>query len=195
MLFALPGTPVLFYGEEIGMGENLDIEGRMAVRSPMQWTAGKNGGFSTVAPSRLAAPVTEGAYGPEFVNAEQQRNDPDSLLNFIGLLARRYRECPEVGMGEFKVLDHDVPAVLAHRCTWNQFGGGMASSVLVHNLAPEVAEITVTLDGVEEGTEVLDLFDGATATTVGPGGKLTIALEGYGHNWLRLLLPGDRRLR
>ncbi|MCT2089652.1 alpha-amylase family protein [Micrococcus terreus] len=193
LLFALPGTPVLFYGEEIGMGENIQIEGRMAVRSPMQWTAGTNGGFSTAAPSRLAAPVTEGAYSPEFVNAEQQRSDPDSLLAFISTLARRYRECPEVGMGEFEVLDHEVPAVLAHRCTWAQFGGGTASSVLVHNLAPEATEITVTLQDVEEGTEVRDLHDGSHRT-VEAGGRLTVSLDGYGHHWLRLLLPGDRRL-
>ena len=193
LLFALPGTPVLFYGEEIGMGENLEIEGRMAVRSPMQWTAGTNGGFSTAAPSRLAAPVTQGAYSPEFVNAEQQRSDPDSLLAFISTLARRYRECPEVGMGEFEVLEHEVPAVLAHRCTWDQFGGGTASSVLVHNLAPEATEITVTLQDVEEGTEVLDLHDGSHRT-VEAGGRLTVSLDGYGHHWLRLLLPGDRRL-
>lgn len=160
LLFALPGTPVLFYGEEIGMGENPQIEGRMAVRSPMQWTAGKNGGFSTAAPSRLAAPVTEGAYSPEFVNAEQQRADPDSLLAFISALARRYRECPEVGMGEFEVLDHEVP---------------------------------VTLQDVQEGTKVLDLHDGSHRT-VGAGGRLTVSLDRYGHHWLRLLLPGDRRL-
>lgn len=142
------------------MGENPQIEGQMAVRSPMQWTAGKNGGFSTAAPSRLAAPVTEGAYSPEFVNAEQQRADPDSLLAFISALARRYRECPEVGMGEFEVLDHEVP---------------------------------VTLQDVQEGTKVLDLHDGSHRT-VGAGGRLTVSLDGYGHHWLRLLLPGDRRL-
>ena len=59
LLFSLPGTPVLFYGEEIGMGENLDIDGRLAVRTPMQWTAGRNGGFSTRAAARLRRPVVE----------------------------------------------------------------------------------------------------------------------------------------
>ena len=102
LLFSLPGTPVLFYGEEIGMGENLAAEGRMAVRTPMQWTAGKNGGFSTAAPSRLAGPVTEGGYGPEHVNVEAQRRDPDSLLSFMTLLVRRYRECPELRLGRLR---------------------------------------------------------------------------------------------
>ena len=68
LLFSLPGTPVLFYGEEIGMGEDLDAEGRLAVRTPMQWTAGRNGGFSRAAPSKLTRPVVEGGFSPEFVN-------------------------------------------------------------------------------------------------------------------------------
>ncbi|MBM7501465.1 trehalose synthase [Brachybacterium muris] len=193
LLFALPGTPVLFYGEEIGMGENLEIPGRLAVRSPMQWTRGKNGGFSTVAPSRLVAPLTGGGYGPEHVNAEDQRSDPDSLLSFVSLLARRYRECPEVGMGDAEVLDHEAPSVLAHRCTWSPFGGGNASSVLVHNLSPEATSITVTLEDVEEGTEVLDLFS-SDRYEVTKGGKLALEVGAYGHHWLRILLPGDRRL-
>ena len=98
LMFSLPGTPVLFYGEEIGMGENLAVPGRLAVRTPMQWTAGRNGGFSPAKPSRLTAPLTTGPYGPAHVNVQDQRSDPDSLLAFISLLARRYRECPEVRM-------------------------------------------------------------------------------------------------
>ncbi len=193
LLFALPGTPVLFYGEEIGMGENLDIPGRLSVRTPMQWTAGRNGGFSEAVPSRVVCPPPTGAFAPEHVNAEDQRNDPDSLLAFVGQLARRYRECPEVGMGEFEVLSVDAPSVLAHRCTWTQFGGGVASSVLVHNLGPEACEITVTLDDVAEGTRVIDLFSDDECA-VEKGGRLTVSVPGYGHHWLRLLLPGDRRL-
>ena len=61
LLFSLPGTPVLFYGEEIGMGENLAAEGRLAVRTPMQWNASKNGGFSAAAPSRLVASGRDGS--------------------------------------------------------------------------------------------------------------------------------------
>ena len=94
LLFSLPGTPVLFYGEEIGMGENLDAGDRLAVRTPMQWTSGRNAGFSTARPSRLVAPLVDGAFGPEFVNVGDQRRDPDSLLNFMTLLIRRYRQSP-----------------------------------------------------------------------------------------------------
>ena len=102
LLFSLPGTPVLFYGEEIGMGENLDAGDRLAVRTPMQWTSGRNAGSRPRRPSRLVAPVVDGAFGPEFVNVGDQRRDPDSLLNFMTLLIRRYRQSPELGWSEFE---------------------------------------------------------------------------------------------
>src|SRR5690606_8068873 len=78
LLFSLPGTPVLFYGEEIGMGENLELEGRRAVRTPMQWSSEPNGGFSSATRSRLVSAPPEGGYAPEHVNVVQQRHDPDS---------------------------------------------------------------------------------------------------------------------
>ena len=114
LLFSLPGTPVLFYGEEIGMGENLAIGGRLAVRTPMQWNDGRNGGFSNAAPSRLRRPLTEGAFGPEHVNVAAQRSDPDSLHAFVALLIKRYRESPELGWADFAVLDQPHRHVLAH---------------------------------------------------------------------------------
>jgi glycosidase len=69
LAFSLPGTPVLFYGEEIGMAENPDIPGRLAVRAPMQWTGGDNGGFSKAPKRRLTRPLPDGLYGPDRVNA------------------------------------------------------------------------------------------------------------------------------
>jgi len=106
LVFSLPGTPVLFYGEEIGMGENLAIEGRMSVRAPMQWSADQHGGFSTAAdPKALRRPMTEGAFGPAHVNVGAQRRDPESLLNWFERLIRRRRECPEIGFGKLTLLE------------------------------------------------------------------------------------------
>src|ERR687893_1023760 len=119
LLFSLPGTPVLFYGEEIGMGENLATGDRLAVRTPMQWTSETNGGFSNAPADRLSGQLPEGAYGPEFVNVNDQQRDPDSLLNFVRRLAATYRDCPELGWGKFEVLEQPYAAVLAHRCTWD----------------------------------------------------------------------------
>ena len=123
----------------------------MAVRTPMQWTAGRNGGFSTARPSRLAAPIVTGGYGPEHVNVEAQRRDPDSLLAFVTLLARRYRECPELGWGTFEVLEQPDPAVLAHRSTWDD-----ASTVALHNLSAEATHVSLRLDGCDEETRLVD---------------------------------------
>src|SRR3954471_10784316 len=91
LLFSLPGTPVLFYGEEIGMGENLEAEGRMAVRTPMQWSPERGAGFT---PDRewIVRPLVSGRFGPERVNVTAQRRDPHSLLNWFERLIRRRRE-------------------------------------------------------------------------------------------------------
>ncbi|MFC4554633.1 alpha-amylase family protein [Georgenia faecalis] len=186
LLFALPGTPVLFYGEEIGMGENLEAAGRLAVRSPMQWTDGPNGGFSTADADDLTAQVVTGAYGPEHVNVAAARRDPDSLLHHVTELAQRYRECPELGWGTYEVLEHDVPSVLAHRCTW-----GEASVILLHNLAPEPATVRLGVDE-EEGTVLADLLGDATFAV--SESQVGLPLDGYGHRWLRVQRPGDRRL-
>ena len=188
LLFSLPGTPVLFYGEEIGMGENLAAEGRHAVRTPMQWSAERNGGFSTAAPSRLPNPVVEGGFGPEFVNVEAQRRDPDSLLAFMTKLVRRYRECPELGWGEFAVLDQPHRQVLAHTCTLDD-----ACLLAVHNLAGEPVTVPLRLADLPPGTRLVDLLDDGSAD-VGDRGDVELALPAYGYRWLRVVRPGDRRL-
>ena len=107
LAFSLPGTPVLFYGEEIGMGENLAIEGRLSVRSPMQWSDEPHGGFSTVADAAaLCRPVVDDErFGPAAVNVARQRREDGSLLNWFERLIRRRRECPELGFGTLELLD------------------------------------------------------------------------------------------
>ena len=188
LLFSLPGTPVLFYGEEIGMGENLAVEGRMAVRTPMQWSDGKNGGFSTAAPSKLPVPVTTGGYGPEHVNVQAQRSDPESLHSFMSLLVRRYRDCPELGWGDFAALEQPHAAVLAHSVTWED-----ACLVALHNLGSEPVSVPLTLTDAAEGSRLVDLLaDGST--DLSPGGAAELHLPAYGYRWLRVLAPGDRRL-
>ncbi|HEU5470971.1 MAG TPA: alpha-amylase family protein [Actinophytocola sp.] len=176
LLFALPGTPVLFYGEEIGMAEDLRAEGRLAVRTPMQWNPGRNGGFSTADPADLPGPIPEGRYGPGAVSVEAQRHDPDSLLSWIRLLIRRYRECPELAWGDYTVLDVDDPAVFAHRC---ELDG--ARLLAVHNLGDTPTTVHLELDGAAELTELLS--DAKPA--VSEDGRLTLALEPYDCRWLR----------
>jgi glycosidase len=189
LLFSLPGTPVLFYGEEIGMGENLAAEGRHAVRTPMQWTAGRNGGFSDAPPSKLPAPVVEGGFAPEHVNVEAQRRDPDSLLQFVTMLVQRYRECPELGWGRFTALDQPNPAVLAHVVEWDDW-----RIVALHNLAAEPCTVPLSLGPTAPDTALVDLLCDGT-TPLDERGKAEVTLEGYGFRWLRPVDPSSRRLR
>ncbi len=181
LAFSLPGTPVLFYGEEIGMGENLELEGRMSVRAPMQWSPDRHGGFTTAAePIR---PVVAGDWGPDEVNVAHQRRADTSLLNWMERLIRRRRECPELGWGQFTLLDVSEPAVLAHRCDW-----GGSAIVAVHSFSAAPVEVEVPV-GVVEGA--VDLF---ADEELRPGGNdaITIGLEPHGHRWLRLRRRGQR---
>jgi glycosidase len=189
LMFSLPGTPVLFYGEEIGMGENLDVEGRLAVRTPMQWTNQRSGGFSHAAPSRLPRAVTPGAFGPDHINVAEQRTDPDSLLSFICLLIRRYRESPELGWATFSILDQPLRHVLAHECTWDD-----RRIVAVHNLSPDACTVPLALAGCGREDHLFDLLQDTGRVDLDDSGRCEVALEGYGYRWLRLMRHDSRRL-
>ncbi len=188
LMFSLPGTPALFYGEEIGMGENLEIEGRLAVRSPMQWSRERNGGFTTAAPSRLRRPVVEGPFSPAHINVTDQRADPDSLLSFVALLIRRYRESPELGWADFTILDQPHRSVLAHDCRWDD-----RRMLAVHNLSPERCTVPLQLTDCVPGSRLADLLQEGE-TELDPDGRVEVAMDGYGYRWLRVVPPEGRRL-
>ncbi|MDQ3402250.1 MAG: alpha-amylase family protein [Actinomycetota bacterium] len=179
LLYSLPGTPVLFYGEEIGMAEDLRAEGRLAVRTPMQWDSTRNGGFSTADPADLPGPIPEGKFGPEHVNVASQDRDPDSLLAWIRQLIDMYRQCPELAWGEYEVLDTNEPSVLAHRCDID------GTVVVLHNLADQAVEPTVTLDGVDSSHVLVDLLQEGR-TSGADDGKVTLELGPYGCRWFRV---------
>jgi glycosidase len=179
---------VLFYGEEIGMGEELSAEGRSAVRTPMQWRDDRNGGFSDARPSRLAAPVVRGGFGPEHVNVEAQRRDDDSLLSFIRVLIRRYREAPELGWGALEVLDQPERSVLAHVVRLDD-----DATLAVHNLSAEPRTVDLRLPRSEPGTRLVDrLCDGIVP--LDERGRVELNVDGYGCHWFRVSPPGDPRL-
>ncbi|KRB36439.1 alpha-amylase family protein [Microbacterium sp. Root180] len=188
LLFSLPGTPVLFYGEEIGMGENPEIPGRMSVRTPMQWHDGRNGGFSSAAPSRLPSLPPEGGHGPRHVNASDQMNDEGSLLHFMRRLAARYRISPEIGWGELEILEHDAPGVLVHSLT-----ADVGRMIAFHNFTDEPRAVRIALSDEPAGTELSDLF-GPGRTPLDDRGRFEIELAPYGWSWQRLSRPGDGRI-
>ena len=180
LLFTLPGSPVLLYGEEIGLGDDQRVEGRGAVRVAMQWAPGPNAGFSAGDP---AVPlVTDGPFGPDRVSVAAERRDPGSLLNWMERAIRARKELPELGWGTWRVLDTDHPAVLALRRDWH--GQGVLA---LHNLGPEPVKVGVDLgDDVEAGRSMVELLGNRhpePATTGQP-----LALVGFGYRWLRL--PG-----
>ena len=182
LAFSLPGTPVLFYGEEIGMAENLEIEGRMSVRAPMQWSPEQHGGF-TRAPEPLRPLVTAPGWGPEHVNVARQRREEDSLLNWMERLIRRRRECPELGWGRFRLLDVGEPAVLAHRCDWEG-----STIVAVHSFSAAPLEVEVHIGDAEAA---VDLF-ADDELRPRPDGGIALPLGAYGRRWLRLRHRGQR---
>jgi trehalose synthase len=183
LMFSLPGTPVLFYGEEIGMGENLAIEGRMSVRAPMQWSDERHGGFSTAPdPATLCRPVTQGPYGPMKVNVAAQRRDPHSLLNWMERLIRRRRECPELGWGAFTSIPTSEPEVFAHRSDWDG-----STVVAVHNLAGHEVETTLKLEDSDEVDALVDLFGHEDVEA-----PFKLALGSYEYRWYRARRRGQR---
>ncbi|BCW21066.1 alpha-amylase [Arthrobacter sp. NtRootA9] len=192
LMFSLPGTPVLFYGEEIGMGEDLRQKGRAAVRTPMQWNSEKNGGFSSAKASDLVAPLVRGEYGPDRVNAAAGKRDPESLFTFMATLIARYREAPELGWGKFAVIDQPEPAVFAHTCSSD--GGTL---VLLHNFGEDTVKVSGKV-GPEggpaqafRGAVLLDLFDGGNVALDSDGG-FSLELGRYGYRWFHVHRKGDR---
>ncbi|WP_405086577.1 alpha-amylase family protein [Microbispora sp. NBC_01389] len=183
LLFSLPGTPVLFYGEEIGMGENLELEGRLAVRTPMQWTPHRNGGFSEADPAKVGMPMTKGDFGHEKVNVSAQERDPDSLLAWITRLIRHYRDCPEFAWGKYTVLDTGVDAVFAHRADCDG-----ETVVAVHNLGDAETEVELTLEGLDSSKVLTDLLvDGRVE--IGDSGRAGFPMGRYGCRWFRASTP------
>jgi maltose alpha-D-glucosyltransferase/alpha-amylase len=178
--FALPGTPVVRYGEEIGMGEDLSLDGREAIRTPMQWDDGPNGGFSSVPRNALARPVvTRGPFAAARVNVRAQQRDPSSMLRWFENLVHTLRTAPEIASGTCSVVDVPLPrAVLAHR-----FDAPTGSILLLHNLADTPVTVDIgELDGMDAPYDLL--VDGPYDA---PTGDLTgLALSGWGYRWIRL---------
>ncbi|WP_203900904.1 alpha-amylase family protein [Virgisporangium aliadipatigenens] len=175
--FSLRGTPVLRYGDEIGMGEDLSQPGRNAIRTPMQWSGERNGGFSTALKRDLVRPVvTGGDFGYTTVNVHRQRHDPGSLLRWFERMIRTLRESPEVGCGTCTHADVPVPrTVLAHRAD-----GVTGSMLFLHNLGEEAC--TVDLSSIADRGD--ELFGDQPYDDGLDFAKL--ALGPYGYRWIRL---------
>ena len=180
LMFTLPGSPVLRYGDELGMGDNLELKERQCARTPMQWSTEPQAGFSKS--DRPILPVISGGpFGYEHINAAQQRRDPNSMLNWTERIIRMRKEVPEIGWGDFQVVATRDPAVLAIRYDWRN-----NSVLFLHNLSDVPREVTFDV-GVrgDTGNLLVNLLseDHSRAPN---GGKHRVLLEAYGYRWYRV---------
>jgi maltose alpha-D-glucosyltransferase / alpha-amylase len=175
LLFTLPGTPILRYGDEIGMGDNLDLPERYPVRTPMQWSPRPHGGFTTG--RRPIRPVIDDEeYGYRRINVADQRRDPNSFLNWTERIIRTRKECPEIGWGDWRLVPRMPEPVLGIRYDWN----GRATFAL-HNFSDR--PITVRFGG--EGCDTLVNLLSQECSDADKSGRHTVELEPYGYRWLR----------
>ena len=175
LIFTLPGSPVLYYGDEIGMGDDITQFDRNGVRTPMQWDATKNGGFSTADTTYLPA-IRDGLYGYRSVNVAAQSDDPDSNLNRLKRMIEARQASEALGWGKLEWLTSGAPLpVLAYRRTT-----GGDTVIAVHNLTggSRTSELKAE-DGIYQ-----DLLDSKIVVTA-EGGKLRLTLGPRQFYWLR----------
>jgi maltose alpha-D-glucosyltransferase/alpha-amylase len=199
LMLTLPGTPVLLYGDEVGMGDDLTLPERNCARTPMQWSSERQGGFTSGNAPTLP-PISDGPYGFEHVNVAAQRRDPGSMLNWTERMVRMRKEVPEVGWGEFAVLvcdrpgwkqpgrespdqtpDAGSPEVLALRYDWRS-----NAVVFLHNLSPIPREVTFETGatGLHDGLLVNLLSNDHSEPD--ESNRHCVLLEPYGYRWFRV---------
>jgi maltose alpha-D-glucosyltransferase / alpha-amylase len=179
-MLTLPGTPVINYGEEIGMGDDLSLSERESVRTPMQWTADRNAGFSAAPPDKLISPVVNrGRFAYRKVNVEDQRRDDESLLNWLERAIRRRKETPELGWGKADIVETDEPHVFAHSVEWQD-----GTVIAVHNLAAQGAAISLDLSEHGAG-RIVDLLEQSVLEPA-ENRRLQLDLGPYEFHWFRV---------
>jgi len=178
LLFSLPGTPIIRYGDELGMGDDLSLPERNAARTPMQWSTEPNAGF-TRAKKPVLPVINAGPYGFEKINAAAQRRDPNSFLNWTERMIRMRKEVPEFGWGDFSVIEVDQPGILALRYEWRN-----NSVFTLHNLRDQGVEVDFTLDR-DGGMLLTNLLTG-DHSEANSRGRHRVVMEPYGYHWYRL---------
>ncbi|MBP2227178.1 maltose alpha-D-glucosyltransferase/alpha-amylase [Azospirillum agricola] len=179
LMFTLPGTPVIRYGDEIGMGDDLSLPERNCARTPMQWSDEPQAGF-TKSDRPVVPVISGGVFGYERVNAAMQRRDPESMLNWTERIIRMRKECPEIGWGDFRILKTGRPEVLALRYDWRNNG-----VVVVHNLSDKPCEILLDVDGEGERSRLVNLLS-EEHSLPDDKGRHPMVLEAYGYRWFRV---------
>jgi maltose alpha-D-glucosyltransferase/alpha-amylase len=180
MMMTLPGTPVVRYGDEIAMGDDLRLPERSCARTVMQWSTEPNGGF-TKSDKPAMAVISDGPYSFQHVNVAAQRRDPNSLLNWMERIIRMRKEVPEIGWGDFSFVPSGTPHVLAIRYAWRN------NSVLcVHNLSSEPQEVHLSVRNGDEAACTLVNLLSENHSHPEKKGRHRILFEPYGYRWFRI---------
>jgi maltose alpha-D-glucosyltransferase/alpha-amylase len=186
LLFSMPGTPIIYYGDEIGMGDNVHLGDRNGVRTPMQWSADRNAGFSRADPSLLYSPlITDAVYGYQAVNVEAQQRAASSLLTVMRKMIATRKTTRVFGRGSLRFLSPANTRVLAYVRELPD-----ERVLVVANLAPSVEPVELDLRPWR-GSAVIEMFGGAHFPAVGEA-PYFLSLAPYGFLWLRLVAPGAR---
>lgn len=180
LLLSMPGTPVLYYGDEIGMGDNIHLGDRDGVRTPMQWTPDRNGGFSRADPERLTLPVLMGPlYGYEAVNVEAQQRDPHSLLNWTRRMLAKRQQTHAFGRGTLRFLYPGNRKILAYLREHES-----VTLLCVANLSEASQPVELDLSSMS-GRVPIELLGGTPFPTIGELPYL-LTLPPYGFYWFEL---------
>jgi maltose alpha-D-glucosyltransferase/alpha-amylase len=186
LLFSLPGTPVIYYGDELGMGDDVHRPDRDGVRTPMQWSADRNAGFSEAEPGRLySQPIADPVHGHAAVNVEAQRRNPSSLLHWMRNMIRLRKQFKVLGRGTIEFLPVQNRSILAYVRRWQQ-----DTVLCVANMSRHAQPAELDLSAFEGATPVEMLgYTGFPRI-----GKLPyfLTLGGYGFYWFELR-PGEAR--
>jgi maltose alpha-D-glucosyltransferase/alpha-amylase len=183
LLFSLPGTPVIYYGDEIGMGDNVYLGDRNGVRTPMQWTGDRNAGFSTADPNRLyAPPVMDAVYGYQGLNVEAQERTPFSLLNWMKRMIAIRKQHQTFGRGSIEFLESPNRKVLAFV---RQYGNETILVVANLSRAMQSAELDLSRFGGRVPVEMLDRTELPRIGTL----PYFFTFGPYSFYWLLLLEP------
>jgi maltose alpha-D-glucosyltransferase / alpha-amylase len=185
LLLSLPGSPVLYYGDEIGMGDNIWLPDRDGVRTPMQWSPDRNAGFSTANPGRLVLPVVGDAiYGHQAVNVESQAAVDSSLLHWTREMLAVRRRHLVLGLGSYEPLDTGERRVLGYARRLTREEGPDEVVICVNNLSPRPLPVELRLPEAG-GRALIELTGGALYRPVADG-RYRLSLGSYGFLWLRL---------
>jgi maltose alpha-D-glucosyltransferase/alpha-amylase len=190
LLLSLPGSPVLYYGDEIGMGDNIWLGDRDGVRTPMQWTPDRNAGFSRCDPERLYLPVNMSPiYGYQAVNVEAQSNSTSSLLHWTRRMLQVRREHPAFGLGDFTERGSSNPSVLAYLRRCVDDSGEEDLVFCVNNLSrfPQPVELDLS---EYNGYTPVELTGGVPFPPIGELPYL-LTLPGHGFYWFQITLQGE----